>query len=51
MSSLDDVIREMEAVDWTEVPTISTAEAAAFTQRFIEAREAVQEREVVVGAA
>lgn len=51
MSSIDDVIREMEAVDWTEVPTISTAEAATFTQRLIEAREAVQEAEVVAHGA
>lgn len=47
MSTVDDVIREMEAVECQEVPTISTAEAAVFTQRLIEAREACQEREVV----
>lgn len=51
MSSVDDVIRKMEAVDWRDVPTISTPEAAAWTQRLLEAREAEDAGEVEVHAA
>lgn len=51
MSSVDDVVREMEAVEWSAVPTISTAEAAAFTQRLIAARDAEEAEEVEVHAA
>lgn len=51
MSSVDAVIQEMEAIDWSRVPTISTAEAAAFTQRLIEAREAEDAGEVELHAA
>lgn len=39
MSSVDAVIREMGAVDWRDVPTISTPEAAAWTQRLLAARD------------
>ena len=39
MSSVDDVIREMEAVDWKSVPGVSSLEAATWTQRLLEAKE------------
>lgn len=41
---LGELIDWMEDVDWSVVPTISTAEAAAWTERLIEAREATQDR-------
>lgn len=39
---LSELVATMERVDWRRVPTISTAEAAALTQRFVEARDAVR---------
>lgn len=47
--ALSDLVETMERVDWREVPTISTAEAATLTQRFIEARDAVYEQGTVTG--
>lgn len=43
MSSVDAVIREMEAVNWSAVPTISTPEAATWTQRLQEARDELED--------
>jgi len=37
--SLDAVIELHEATDWTDVPGVTAAEAAAWTQRLIDARE------------
>lgn len=37
------LIERHENTDWTDVPGVSAAEAAAWTQRLIEARERVQE--------
>lgn len=36
---LDALVEQMEAIDWTDVPAISTPEAAAWTQRCLEARD------------
>ena len=47
--ALSELVETMERVDWSEVPTISTAEAATLTQRFIEARDAVHEQGTVAG--
>jgi len=43
-AQLSDVIEAMEAVEWRDVPTVSTAEAATFTQRLDESREVVREQ-------
>lgn len=43
---LTEAIEATEAVDWAEVPTVETCEAATWTQRLIEARDALD-----VGAA
>lgn len=51
MTELEELIQQMEAINWSNVPTISTPEAAAFTQRLIEAREATEEREAELHAA
>ena len=40
---LSDIIEAMEVVDWTAMPTISTAEAAALQARLVEARECTVE--------
>jgi len=40
--ALSETIEALERVEWRHVPTISTAEAAAFTSRLIEARDATQ---------
>lgn len=40
--ALSDLIERMESTDWTDVPGISTPEAAAWTSRLIEARDAAQ---------
>jgi hypothetical protein len=42
--ALSELVETMERVDWREVPTVSTAEAAALTARLIEARDAVRDR-------
>ena len=41
--ALSELIERMETITWSDVPEISTAEAAAWSARFNEAREAVQE--------
>ena len=41
-SDLARLIDQHEATDWSEVPGVSSAEAAAWTTRLIEARDAVQ---------
>lgn len=40
---LAELIEQHESTDWTDVPGVSAAEAAAWTQRLIEARDRVQE--------
>lgn len=40
---LDALVEQMEAIDWTDVPTISTPEAAVWTQRCLEARDELDE--------
>lgn len=40
--NLADLIEQHENTDWSDVPGVSTAEAAAWTQRLIEARGRVQ---------
>jgi len=40
---LSEAIDAVERVDWADVPTVSTAEAAAFNQRLREARDALRE--------
>lgn len=40
---LAELIERHENTDWTDVPGVSAAEAAAWTQRLIEARDRVQE--------
>ena len=47
--ALSELVETMERVDWRDVPTISTAEAATLTQRFIEARDAVREQAAADG--
>jgi len=37
--ALSDLIERRESTDWSDVPRISTAEAAAWTSRMVEARE------------
>lgn len=37
------LIEQHEQTDWSAVPGVSAAEAAAWTQRLIEARERAQE--------
>lgn len=44
LDDVDDLVEQLEAIDWRAVPTFSTAEVAALTARLIEAREAVEER-------
>ena len=41
--ALSELIERMETISWSDVPEISTAEAAAWCVRFNNAREAVQE--------
>jgi len=41
--ALSELIEQHEGTDWNEVPSISAAEAGAWTARLIEARETVQE--------
>lgn len=41
--NLAELIEQHESTDWNDVPGVSTAEAAAWTQRLIEARDRVQE--------
>lgn len=41
--NLADLIEQHENTDWNDVPGVSAAEAAAWTQRLIEARDRVQE--------
>lgn len=40
---LAELIEQHESTDWSNVPGVSAAEAAAWTQRLIEARDHVQE--------
>ena len=40
---LAELIEQHESTDWSNVPAVSAAEAAAWTQRLIEARDRVQE--------
>lgn len=40
---LAELIEQHENTDWNAVPGVSTAEAGAWTQRLIEARDRVQE--------
>lgn len=40
---LAELIEQHESTDWSDVPGVSAAEAAAWTQRLIEARDRVQE--------
>lgn len=40
--ALSDLIERMESTDWADVPGISTAEAAAWNARLVEARDDVQ---------
>jgi hypothetical protein len=40
---LSELVEVMECVEWSTVPGISTAEAAAWTSRLVEARDAVRE--------
>lgn len=39
---LGELVDDLEEIDWRVVPTISTPEAAAWTQRVIEARDAAR---------
>lgn len=39
---LVELIRQMEAIDWRNVPGISSLEAAVWTRRCIEARDALE---------
>lgn len=39
---LDAVIEAHEATDWSEVPGVTVAEAAAWTTRLVEAREEME---------
>jgi hypothetical protein len=41
--NISDLISAHEHVDWHEVPQVSPAEAAAWTQRLIEARDDLEE--------
>lgn len=41
---LSEVLEAMECVNWRDVPEISTAEAAAWNSRLIEARTTARER-------
>jgi len=40
---LAELIEQHENTDWSDVPGVSAVEAAAWTQRLIEARDRVQE--------
>lgn len=40
---LAELIEQHESTDWSDVPGVSAAEAAAWTQRLIKARDRVQE--------
>ena len=40
---LAELIEQHESIDWSDVPGVTAAEAAAWTQRLIEARHRVQE--------
>jgi hypothetical protein len=40
---LAELIEQHENTDWSDVPGVSAAEAGAWTQRLIEARDCVQE--------
>lgn len=42
---LDELVEQMEAIDWTDVPAISTPEAAAWTQRCLEAVNELEDSE------
>lgn len=47
--ALSELVETMERIDWRDVPTISTAEAATLNQRFLEARDAVREQATDAG--
>lgn len=36
-SDVGELVEQMESIDWRDVPSISTPEAAAWTQRCLEA--------------
>jgi len=40
---LSELVAAMERVEWADVPTVSTSEAAAWNARLVEARDAVRE--------
>jgi hypothetical protein len=40
--ALTELIEQHEATDWSDIPDVSAAEAAAWTQRLIEARDRVE---------
>lgn len=42
---LTQLIEQHERIDWSAVESVSTAEAAAWTQRLIEAQNSIQESE------
>lgn len=39
---LDELVEQMETIDWRDVPSISSPEAAVWTQRCLEALDELQ---------